>query len=57
MGMGRRVSALERYINQRVEERLEQEIEVVLTRLEEGLSREEFVRVLKIISQEEEHGA
>ena len=56
MGIGRRVSALEEYINQRVEERLEQELEGMLDLLEESLSREEFVRVLEIVSQEENHG-
>jgi len=55
--MGRRVSALEEYIQGRVEERLEQELEEALSRLERGLSREEFVRVLKILSREEEYGA
>ena len=56
MGMRRRVSALEDFIEKRVQERLEQELEGMLGRLEHSLSREEFVRVLEIVSSEEEHG-
>lgn len=60
MGMRRRVSALEDFIEKRVEkrveERLEQELEGMLDRLEHGLSRDEFVRVLEIVSKEGERG-
>lgn len=56
MGMDRRVSALEEYLTRRVEERLEQELEGMLTRLEESLPRQEYIRVLEVVSQEERHG-
>ncbi len=56
MGMRRRVSGLEDFIGKRVEERLEQELEGMLDRLEQNLPREEFVRVLEIVSKEGEHG-
>ncbi len=53
----RRVSALEDYIEERVEERMEQEIEALLDLLERHLSREEFVRVARIVASEDpEHG-
>ncbi len=54
--MRRRVSGLEDFIGKRVEERLEQELEGMLDRLEQKLPCEEFVRVLEIVSSEEEHG-
>lgn len=56
MGMHRRVSTLEDFIEKRVEERLEQELEGMLDRLEHGLSRDEFMRVLEIVSKEGERG-
>ncbi len=56
MGMRRRVSALEDFIEERVEERLEQELEGMLDHLEQSLEREEFVRVLEIVSKESERG-
>jgi hypothetical protein len=56
VGMRRRVSVLEDFIEKRVEERLEQELERMLDRLEHGLSRDEFVRVLEIVSKEGERG-
>ncbi len=53
----RRVSALEDFVEGRVRERLKQEIEAMLDRLERGLPREEFVRVLQIVGGEEDgHG-
>ena len=55
--MRRRVWALEDFIKGRLPERLEQELEVVLDHLEQNLPREEFVRVLEIVSEENErHG-
>ena len=57
MGMHKRVSALEQYIERRVEAQLTRELEEMLNRLEQGLSRDEFVRVLKIVSEEEHGGA
>ncbi len=55
MGMRRRVSALETYIDRRVEERLERELEEMSARLEQELSHDEFVRVLEIVSREERY--
>ena len=55
--MRRRVSALKDFIEGHVEERLESELQGMLTRLKHGLSREEFVRVLEIVGKEEDrHG-
>jgi len=45
----RRVGALEEYINARVEERLEEEIEALVKLLEERLEREEFIKVARIV--------
>ncbi len=56
MGMRRRVLDLEDFVESRVRERLEQELEGMLDRLEQKLPCEEFVRVLEIVSSEEEHG-
>jgi len=44
--MRRRVSAMEDYIQERVEERLVQEIDAIFASLERGLSREEFKKAL-----------
>lgn len=55
MGMRRRVSALETYIDRRVDERLERELEEMSARLEQELSHDEFVRVLEIVSREERY--
>jgi hypothetical protein len=55
--MRRWVSVLEDFMEGRVRERLEQEFEVILDHLEQNLPREEFVRVLEIVSEENErHG-
>lgn len=55
--MRRRISALEDFIEGRVRERLEQELEGTLDPLEQNLLREEFVRVLEIVANEEDgHG-
>jgi hypothetical protein len=56
VGMHRRLSAMEDFIEKRVAERLESELKEMLTRLEHGLSQEEFYRVLEIVSREEHHG-
>jgi len=58
VGTRRRLSALEDYIESRVRERLEQELEEMLNRLERGLTREEFARVLEeiVVSEEAEDG-
>lgn len=47
---------MEGYIEQRVEERMEQEVEAVLARLEKHLDRDTFVRVLEIVADEERYG-
>jgi hypothetical protein len=54
--MRRRVSALEDYVEERVREGLEKELEAALGRLERGLSRDEYVRVLEIVGEGEQHG-
>jgi hypothetical protein len=54
----RRVSALEEYVNQLVEERMKQEVEGMLDLLEEHLTREEFIKVARIIvSEGRDYGA
>ena len=57
MGMRRRVSTIEEYIEKRVKERMEAEVEVVLARLEKELDRATFIRVLEIVAGEERYGA
>lgn len=57
MGMRRRVSAMEEYIQKRVEERLVREIDEILGRLERELPPDEFRRALEIIAGEELRGA
>ena len=52
--MRRWVAALEDFMEGRVRERLEQELEVILDHLEQNLPCEEFVRVLEIVSEEDE---
>lgn len=47
----KRLSALEAHIESRVEERLLQELEAAFDRLEEHLTREEFVRVARILAE------
>lgn len=47
----KRLSALEAHIESRVEERLLQELEAVFDRLEKHLTREEFVRVARILAE------
>jgi hypothetical protein len=46
-----RVEVFEGYIERRVEEELEREWEVVLRVLEERLTREEFVKVVRILAE------
>ncbi len=55
--MRRRVSALEDgHVERLVEERLDQELDAVMKRLERALPEEEYVKVLKIIAEGEESG-
>ena len=48
----RRVSALEQYVNELVEERMKQEVEAMLDLLEKHLTREEFIKVARIVVNE-----
>ena len=52
----RRIGALEAYINQLVAERMEQEIETLLDLLEKHLSRDEFIKVARIVVEEGGYG-
>ncbi len=54
MGTRRRVGAMERYVEEKVKERLEEELEACFDRLERALSREEARRVLEILAGDEE---
>ncbi len=55
--VSRRISALEdRHVERLVEERLDQELDAVMERLERALPEEEYVKVLKIIAEGEENG-
>ena len=57
MGMRERVGALEEYINQQAEERMRLEVETLLDLLERHLTREEFMRVARIVTGEGGDGA
>jgi regulator of replication initiation timing len=46
----RRTGALEEYIESQVEERMRLEIEAMMDVLEEKLTREEFLRVARIVA-------
>ena len=48
--LDKRVGALEEYIESRVEERMRLELEAILDVLEEGLTREEFIKVVRIVA-------
>jgi len=50
----RRLDNLERLVEGRVEARVEEELELVVDRLERHLSREELRRVLEILAGEKE---
>jgi hypothetical protein len=49
--LDKRLSTLEAYIESCVDERLRQELEAMLELLEERLTREEFVRVARILAE------
>ena len=55
--IGRRVTALEDYVNELVKERMKQEVEAMLDVLEEHLTREEFTKVARIVVEEGGYGA
>ncbi len=46
----KRVGALEEYIESQVEERMRLEVEAMLDALQEGLTREEFIEVARIVA-------
>jgi hypothetical protein len=50
----RRLENLERLVEGRVEARVEEELEAALDRLERHMTREELIRVAKILAGEEE---
>ena len=50
----RRLENLERLVEGRVEARLEEELELVIDRLEQHLTRDELRRVLEILAADEE---
>jgi len=52
----RRLENLERLVEGRVEARVMEELELVVGRLEQHLTREELRRVLEILAGEEEMG-
>ncbi len=54
MGTRRRVGAMERYVEEKEKERLEEELEACFDRLERALSREEARRILEILAGDEE---
>jgi hypothetical protein len=47
----RRTGALEEYIESQVQERMRLEVEAMLDVLEEKLTREEFLKVARIVKQ------
>jgi hypothetical protein len=49
--LDKRLSALEAYVETRVEEGLRRELEAALEILEERLTREEFERVARILAE------
>jgi hypothetical protein len=52
MKLGRRVDALEEYVNRLVAERMEQEVEALVDLLEKHLTRDEFIKVARIVVNE-----
>jgi hypothetical protein len=50
----RRLESLERLVEGRVEARLAEELEAALDRLERHMTREEVIRVARILADEEE---
>jgi hypothetical protein len=50
----RRLTALEQLVEERVEARVMEELELVVGRLEHHLTREELRRVLEILADEED---
>jgi len=55
--LGKRVGALEAYINARVQERFEEEVAALVELLEERLEHDEFIKVARIVAEAGEDGA
>jgi hypothetical protein len=55
--VGKRVGALEEFIESQVRERMQLEVEALLDLLEANLTREEFVRVARIVLEAGNDGA
>jgi hypothetical protein len=55
--LGKRVGALEAYINARVQEKFEEEVEALVELLEERLEHDEFIKVARIVAEVGEDGA
>jgi hypothetical protein len=53
-GLERRLENLERLVEGRVEARVREELEAALDRLERHMTREEVIRVARILADEEE---
>jgi hypothetical protein len=53
-GIDRRLENLERLVEGRVEVRVREELEAALDRLERHMTREEVIRVARILADEEE---
>jgi hypothetical protein len=49
--LNRRAGALEEYIESQVQERFEEEVEALVDLLEKELTREEFVKVARIVRE------
>ena len=55
--LGKRVGALEEYIEGCVRERMRAEVEAMLDALEEKLTRDEFLKVARIVLERDGDGA
>ena len=55
--LGKRVGALEEYIESCVRERMRAEVEAMLDALEEKLTRDEFLKVARIVLERDGDGA
>jgi len=56
-GLGKRVGALEEFVESQVQERMRLEVEALLDLLQEHLTREEFLKVARVVLEaSEDHG-
>jgi hypothetical protein len=53
-GSRKRLESLERLVERRVEARVREELEAAIDRLERHMTREEVIRVARILADEEE---